>query len=88
MGGTATHQLYELMVPQGVWMIEQFGKYILIAKPGLHTAIPVIDRIAYKRSLKESTIDIHHQQAITRDNVHVRLDGSVYTQCLQSKQWH
>eukprot|EP00586_Coscinodiscus_wailesii_P003123 CAMPEP_0172492148 /NCGR_PEP_ID=MMETSP1066-20121228/23187_1 /TAXON_ID=671091 /ORGANISM="Coscinodiscus wailesii, Strain CCMP2513" /LENGTH=365 /DNA_ID=CAMNT_0013261605 /DNA_START=48 /DNA_END=1145 /DNA_ORIENTATION=+ len=69
-----------LMVPQSEeWMIERFGKFNRVAKPGLTIAVPFIDKIAYKRSLKETAIDIHPQQAITKDNVHVKLDGSVYT---------
>ena len=68
------------MVPQAEeWMIERFGKFQRVAKPGLNFAIPIVEKVAYKRSLKETTIDIHPQQAITRDNVHVNLDGSVYT---------
>merc|ERR1719199_1428084 len=63
-----------LMVPQAEeWMIERFGKYNRTAKPGLHFALPIIDRVAYKRSLKESAIPITPQTAITKDNVHVRL---------------
>lgn len=61
-------------------MIERFGKFNRVAAPGLTVAIPLVDGIAYKRSLKESTIDVHPQQAITKDNVHVKLDGAVYTQ--------
>lgn len=69
-----------LMVPQAEdWIIERFGKFNRVAKPGLNFAIPLIESVAYKRSLKETTIDIHPQPAITKDNVHVKLDGSVYT---------
>jgi len=69
-----------LMVPQAEeWMIERFGRFNRKATPGLNFAIPVIESIAYRRSLKESTIPIHPQTAITKDNVHVQLDGAVYT---------
>merc|ERR1719420_445940 len=69
-----------LMVPQAEeWQIERFGRWSRTATPGLNFAIPFIDRIAYKRTLKESTIAIHPQTAITKDNVHVQLDGAVYT---------
>ena len=68
-----------LMVPQAEeWMIERFGKFSLVASPGLHFAIPFLETVAYKRSLKETTFGIHPQTAITKDNVHVQLDGAVY----------
>merc|ERR1719203_1138420 len=59
-------------------MIERFGKFSRAARPGLNFAIPIVERIAYKRSLKESTIPIHPQMAITKDNVHVTINGAVY----------
>ena len=69
-----------LMVPQDEeWMIERMGQYNRTAIPGLNFAIPLFESIAYKRSLKETTIPIHPQTAITKDNVHVQLDGAVYT---------
>lgn len=68
-----------LMVPQAEeWQIERFGRYSRTAQPGLSLAIPLIDRIAYKRSLKETMIAITPQTAITKDNVHVQLGGAVY----------
>ena len=71
-----------LMVPQAEeWQIERFGKFSHTALPGLSFAIPIIDEIAYKRSLKESTLAIHPMTAITKDNVHVSLDGAVYVKC-------
>mmetsp|Transcript_62824 Transcript_62824/g.172541 ORF Transcript_62824/g.172541 Transcript_62824/m.172541 type:complete len:352 (+) Transcript_62824:22-1077(+) len=69
-----------LAVPQAEeWMIERFGRYSRTASPGLNFAIPFIESVAYKRSLKESTIAIRPQTAITKDNVHVQLDGAVYS---------
>merc|ERR550514_1941298 len=69
-----------LMVPQAEeWMIERFGKFSRVATPGLNFAIPFVESVSYKRSLKETTIPIHPQTAITKDNVHVQLDGAVYT---------
>ena len=69
-----------LMVPQAEeWQIERFGKFHRTAVPGLNFAIPLLERIAYKRSMKENTIQIKPQTAITKDNVHVQLDGAVYT---------
>ena len=60
------------MVPQAEeWQVERFGKFSRTASPGLNFAIPFVESIAYKRSLKESTIPIHPQTAITKDNVHV-----------------
>ena len=63
-----------LMVPQAEeWMIERFGKFNRAAGPGLHLSIPFVESVAYKRSMKETTIPIKPQTAITKDNVHVQL---------------
>lgn len=69
-----------LMVPQAEeWMIERFGKYSRTASPGLNFAVPFFESVAYRRSLKETTIPVRPQTAITKDNVHVQLDGAVYS---------
>ena len=69
-----------LMVPQAEeWMIERFGKFSRTASPGLNFAIPIVESVAYRRSLKETTIPVRPQTAITKDNVHVQLDGAVYS---------
>lgn len=54
------------------------GKYTRTAVPGLHVVLPVVERIRYAVSLKETVLSIMPQHAITKDNVQVKLDGMVY----------
>jgi regulator of protease activity HflC (stomatin/prohibitin superfamily) len=43
---------------------------------------PFVDRVAYKRSLKEQVLDVPKQTCITRDNVSVDVDGVLYLQVI------
>ena len=64
---------------QTAWIVERMGKFNRILAPGLAILVPVIDRIAYVKSLKEAAIEIPSQSAITADNVTLELDGVLYT---------
>jgi len=67
------------MVPQQrAYVVERFGKFQKVLEPGLHFMVPIIDRVAYVHSLKEEAIPIVSQQAITRDNVTIGIDGVLY----------
>jgi regulator of protease activity HflC (stomatin/prohibitin superfamily) len=64
---------------QTAWIVERAGKFSRILQPGIALLIPIIDRIAYVKSLKEVAIEIPSQSAITADNVTLELDGVLYT---------
>jgi regulator of protease activity HflC (stomatin/prohibitin superfamily) len=67
------------IVPQRqAFIVERLGKYHCTLDAGLHLLVPVIDRVAYKQSLKEQAIDVPPQQCITRDNITVEVDGILY----------
>ena len=69
------------IVPQKqAWIVERLGKYHATLSAGLHIMLPFIDRIAYKRDLKECAIDVPPQQCVTRDNIIVEVDGLLYLQ--------
>ena len=42
------------VVPQQeAWVVERFGKFHTVLQPGLNFIIPIIDRVAYRQTLKE-----------------------------------
>ncbi|MDD3545657.1 MAG: paraslipin, partial [Kiritimatiellae bacterium] len=60
------------------------GKYHCTLDAGLHLLMPIIDRVAYKHTLKEQAIDVPPQQCITRDNITVEVDGILYLQVMDA----
>jgi len=76
-----------LVVPQqSAFVIETVGRYSRTLQAGFHLLVPFVDRIAYRHTLKEQTIDIPEQVCITRDNVQVGVDGVLYLQVLDPRQ--
>ncbi|UCH81811.1 MAG: paraslipin [Nitrospiraceae bacterium] len=75
-----------VIVPQrSEYIIERLGKYSQSLGAGFHILIPFLDKVAYKRSLKEEVMDIASQDCITTDNVSVSVDGVLYLQVIDSK---
>ena len=68
-----------VVVPQQEARIgEKLGKYNRTINAGLHILVPVLDRVSYRHTLKEQSVDIPEQLGITRDNVQVGVDGVLY----------
>jgi regulator of protease activity HflC (stomatin/prohibitin superfamily) len=67
------------------YVIERLGKYRTTMAAGFHLLIPFFDRVAYKRSLKEESINIPAQTCITADNVSMEIDGCLYLQVVNSR---
>ena len=71
-------KFFTIIPEKTAYIIERFGKFHSIRNPGLNFLIPILDRVAYSHSLKEDMIAIEKQQAITKDNVSLQIDGSVF----------
>ena len=67
------------------YVIERFGAYQDTWGVGLHFAIPFVDRIAARISLKEQVKDFEPQPVITKDNVTMQIDTVVYFQITDPK---
>jgi regulator of protease activity HflC (stomatin/prohibitin superfamily) len=75
------------VVPQqSAYVVESFGKYSRTLHAGFHIVVPLMERVAYKHSLKELAADIAEQTCITRDNVQVAVDGVLYLQVLDPQR--
>jgi len=69
------------VVPQQhAWVVERWGRFFRTLEPGLNLIVPVIDRVAYRHTLKEVPLDIPEQVCITKDNTQLTVDGIIYYQ--------
>lgn len=76
-----------MFVPeQEAWIVERMGRFSRLLQPGLNFLIPVLDKVKYVQSLKEITIDIPKQSAITKDNVNLNIDGVLYLKITDPKK--
>lgn len=67
------------VVPQSeVYVIERFGKYTKTLKAGLNLIIPFLDSIAHKLSILERQLPQFKISVITKDNVEVDLESTVF----------
>ena len=73
-----SNTLFKFVPQQTAYIVERMGKFHRILEPGLALLIPVIDKITYVQSLKETALEIPSQNAITSDNVSLELDGILY----------
>ncbi|CAK8712672.1 MAG: paraslipin [Candidatus Electrothrix sp. AU1_5] len=76
-----------IVVPQRQeYVVERLGKYRTTLEAGFHILVPFLDKIAYRRNLKELPVDIGGQTCITADNVTLEVDGIMYIQVVNSRQ--
>ncbi|MBE3562352.1 MAG: SPFH/Band 7/PHB domain protein [Hydrogenibacillus schlegelii] len=63
-----------------VCIVERLGKFHRVLDSGIHLIIPIIDRVAAVKDLREHVVEFPPQSMITRDNVSIQIDSVVYYQ--------
>ncbi len=76
---------FKVVPQQNAWVVERLGRFHAVLSPGLNYVVPVIDRVAYKHSLKEIPLDVPSQVCITKDNTQLQVDGILYFQVTDPK---
>lgn len=67
------------VVPQSqVFVVERFGKFTQTLSPGLNFIVPFLDKVAHDLSILERQLPEFIISVITRDNVEVKLESTVF----------
>ena len=67
------------IVPQSmIFVVERFGRYTRSLNPGLSIIVPYIDKVAHKVSILERQLPEFQISVITKDNVEVKLETTVF----------
>jgi regulator of protease activity HflC (stomatin/prohibitin superfamily) len=82
-----------ILIIGGIFIVKQwertavlrFGQIIRIAEPGLNFRIPFIDTL-YRVDMRMQTLTMQGQQAITKDNISVSIDATVFTKVEDPKK--
>lgn len=75
------------IVPQSEkYVVERFGRLQTVLGPGINFIIPFLDRAAHRVSILERQLPNASQDAITKDNVLVQIDTSVFYRILEPEK--
>jgi regulator of protease activity HflC (stomatin/prohibitin superfamily) len=75
------------IVPQSEkHVVERFGRLHSVLGPGINFIVPFLDTIAHKISILERQLPTASQDAITKDNVLVQVDTSVFYRITQPEK--
>jgi regulator of protease activity HflC (stomatin/prohibitin superfamily) len=75
------------IVPQSEkHVVERFGRLKSVLGPGINFIIPFLDKVAHKVSILERQLPTASQDAITLDNVLVKVDTSVFYRILEPER--
>lgn len=75
------------IVPQSQkYVVERFGRLRAVLGPGINFIVPFLDRVAHKVSILERQLPTASQDAITRDNVLLQVDTSVFYRILEPEK--
>ncbi|NRB19937.1 MAG: SPFH/Band 7/PHB domain protein [Rhodobacteraceae bacterium] len=75
------------IVPQSEkFVVERFGRLHAVLGPGINFVIPFLDVVAHKISILERQLPSANQDAITKDNVLVQVETSVFYRIIEPEK--
>ena len=75
------------IVPQSEQhVVERFGRLHSVLGPGINMIVPFLDKVAHRISILERQLPTASQDAITKDNVLVQVDSSVFYRIIKPEK--
>lgn len=75
------------IVPQSEkFVIERFGRLHAVLGPGINVIVPFLDHVAHRISVLERQLPSNSQDAITKDNVLVQVETSVFYRIIEPEK--
>ncbi|WP_421701915.1 SPFH domain-containing protein [Aliiroseovarius sp.] len=75
------------IVPQSQkFVVERFGRLQSVLGPGINFIVPFLDRVRHRVSILERQLPTASQDAITKDNVLVQVETSVFYRILEPEK--
>lgn len=75
------------IVPQAdKFVVERFGRLRVVLGPGINIIVPFLDRVRHRISILERQLPTASQDAITKDNVLVQVETSVFYRILEPEK--
>jgi len=75
------------IVPQSdEYVIERFGRYRVTLAAGINLLVPFLDRVAHKIQILERQLDAFVISVITRDNVEIELETTVFFRVINASK--
>ena len=75
------------IVPQSdEFVVERFGRYRVTLAAGINLLVPFLDRVAHKIQILERQLDAFVISVITRDNVEIELETTVFFRVINASK--
>ena len=75
------------IVPQSdEYVVERFGRYRVTLPAGINLLVPFLDRVAHKIQILERQLDAFVISVITRDNVEIELETTVFFRVINASK--
>ena len=75
------------IVPQSdEYVVERFGRYRVTLAAGINLLVPFLDRVAHKIQILERQLDAFVISVITRDNVEIELETTVFYRVINASK--
>ena len=75
------------IVPQSdEYVVERFGRYRVTLAAGINLLVPFLDRVAHKIQILERQLDAFVISVITRDNVEIELETTVFFRVINASK--